>query len=271
MTEAQTAKDGATSPAKPTNLEHAQTVTTPPAEHMASMDPLAHARTAPTEMEPHRPPFESHATSPGSPIASKSKKELKAEEKERKAQQKTQQKLDEQKRKEESQKRIERWKKQDEEYKQVLEMSKQSALDEAKRRGDDSAAPSSAAAAAAASGAGAAAEKSSGSFSRFTRPGSMSLRGKPKFFGKDKPEKADGNAAQPGSPFLPTVPQGQQASNNTSTSDATDFAGINKSATADSANPLAKVPSANGGGGGGEEQKKLRNRFSLGRKKSGMM
>ncbi|KAI7280706.1 cysteine proteinase [Hortaea werneckii] len=272
MSEAQTAKDGATSPTKPSNLEHAHTVTTPPAEYMASMDPLAHARTAPTEMSPHRPPFEHRATSPGSPIAtSKTKKELKAEEKERKAQLKAQQKLDEQKRKEESAKRVERWKKQDEEYKQVLEMSKQSAIDEAKRRGDDGTA--------AAGGGGGGGEKSSGSFSRFTRPGSMSLRGKPKFFGKDK---ADGSAAQqqPGSPFLPTVPQGQQAS------DATDFAagagappstpgtGTNKSTTTNSSagNPLAKVPSANGGnGGGGEEQKKLRNRFNLGRKKSGMM
>ncbi|KAI7604650.1 hypothetical protein KC319_g21867, partial [Hortaea werneckii] len=222
-----------------------------------------------------RPPFEHHATSPGSPLAtSKTKKELKAEEKERKAQLKAQQKLDEQKRREESAKRVERWKKQDEEYKQVLEMSKQSAIDEAKRRGDEGAG-------AAGAGAGGSGEKSSGSFSRFTRPGSMSLRGKPKFFGKDK--AADGNAtAQPASPFLPTVPQGQQAS------DATDFAaagaappppsstpgtGVNKSATTtDSGNPLTKVPSANGGNGaGGEEQKKLRNRFSLGRKKSGMM
>ncbi|KAI7506106.1 cysteine proteinase [Hortaea werneckii] len=274
MTEAQTAKDGATSPTKPTNLEHAQTVTTPPAEYMASMDPLAHARTAPTEMSPHRPPFEHHATSPGSPIAtSKTKKELKAEEKERKAQQKAQQKLDEQKRKEESAKRIERWKKQDEEYKQVLEMSKQSALDEARRRGDDGTGATTAAG-------GAGGEKSSGSFSRFTRPGSMSLRGKPKFFGKDKAAAAaaaaDGSATTttlPSSPFLPTVPQGQAAS------DATDFASVGApppptpggGATTDpAANPLAKVPSANGGGGG-EEQKKLRNRFSLGRKKSGMM
>ncbi|RMY99576.1 hypothetical protein D0860_08258 [Hortaea werneckii] len=277
MSEAQTAKDGATSPTKPSNLEHAQTVTTPPAEFMASMDPLAHARTAPTEMSPPRPPFEHHATSPGSPIAtaSKTKKELKAEEKERKAQLKAQQKLDEQKRKEESAKRVERWKKQDEEYKQVLEMSKQSAIDEAKRRGEEGAGSGGGAAG------GGGGEKSGGSFSRFTRPGSMSLRGKPKFFGKDK--AADGSATaqqQPGSPFLPTVPQGQQAS------DATDFAagagapppatpgsGVSKSATTDSGNPLAKVPSANGGngGGGGEEQKKLRNRFSLGRKKSGMM
>ncbi|GAB1732463.1 hypothetical protein NU195Hw_g966t1 [Hortaea werneckii] len=278
MSEAQTAKDGATSPTKPSNLEHAQTVTTPPAEFMASMDPLAHARTAPTEMSPHRPPFEHHATSPGSPIAtSKTKKELKAEEKERKAQLKAQQKLDEQKRKEESAKRIERWKKQDEEYKQVLEMSKQSALDEAKRRGDEGAAGGG--------GGGAGGEKSSGSFSRFTRPGSMSLRGKPKFFGKDK--AVDASAAQqqqqPGSPSLPTLFQGQPPSN--TASDATDFAaagaaapppstpgsGVSKSATTtDSSNPLAKVPSANGGSAG-EEQKKLRNRFSLGRKKSGMM
>ncbi|RMZ20976.1 hypothetical protein D0859_15015 [Hortaea werneckii] len=279
MSEAQTAKDGATSPTKPSNLEHAQTVTTPPAEFMASMDPLAHARTAPTEMSPPRPPFEHHATSPGSPIApaaaNKTKKELKAEEKERKAQLKAQQKLDEQKRKEESAKRVERWKKQDEEYKQVLEMSKQSAIDEAKRRGEEGAGSGGGAAG------GGGGEKSGGSFSRFTRPGSMSLRGKPKFFGKDK--AADGSATaqqQPGSPFLPTVPQGQQAS------DATEFAagagapppatpgsGVSKSATTDSGNPLAKVPSANGGngGGGGEEQKKLRNRFSLGRKKSGMM
>ncbi|KAI7246891.1 hypothetical protein KC335_g19225, partial [Hortaea werneckii] len=225
------------------------------------------------------PPFEHHATSPGSPIApaaaNKTKKELKAEEKERKAQLKAQQKLDEQKRKEESAKRVERWKKQDEEYKQVLEMSKQSAIDEAKRRGEEGAGSGGGAAG------GGGGEKSGGSFSRFTRPGSMSLRGKPKFFGKDK--AADGSATaqqQPGSPFLPTVPQGQQAS------DATEFAagagapppatpgsGVSKSATTDSGNPLAKVPSANGGngGGGGEEQKKLRNRFSLGRKKSGMM
>ncbi|KAI7375316.1 hypothetical protein KC336_g20013, partial [Hortaea werneckii] len=177
-----------------------------------------------------------------------------------------QQKLDEQKRKEESAKRIERWKKQDEEYKQVLEMSKQSALDEAKRRGDDGTGATTAAG-------GAGGEKSSGSFSRFTRPGSMSLRGKPKFFGKDKAAAADGSATTttlPSSPFLPTVPQGQAAS------DATDFASAGAppptpgGITDPAANPLSKVPSANGGGGG-EEQKKLRNRFSLGRKKSGMM
>ncbi|KAI7670850.1 hypothetical protein KC319_g5756, partial [Hortaea werneckii] len=213
------------------------------------------------------------ATSPGSPIAtSKTKKELKAEEKERKAQLKAQQKLDEQKRKEESAKRVERWKKQDEEYKQVLEMSKQSAIDEAKRRGDEGAGGGG--------GAGGG-EKSSGSFSRFTRPGSMSLRGKPKFFGKDKADaSASQQSAGAASPSLPTLFQGQPPSNNAS--DATDFAaagapppatpesGVSKSATTDSGNPLAKVPSANGGTGG-EEQKKLRNRFSLGRKKSGMM
>ena len=218
VSEADTAKEPM-SPTQAEALHQTQTVTTSLPDMMEHMDTLAHANTMPLGFSPARPSFDQTISTPGPGLSpSKSKKELKAEEKERKAAQKAQQKVDEQKRKEESQKRVERWKKQDEEYKRVLEESKATAAVEAKSRGD-----------------GTPPEKEKvGGLSRF-RPGSMSLRGKPKLFAKDKEAEK-----------LAPVPQGQPVNQ------PTDSAA--KDATA-----------------GATEEKKLKNRFSLGRKKSALM
>lgn len=217
VSDAETAKDGS-SPTK-ADLHQTQTVTTPPAESMADMDPLAHAQTAPL--------FEHlQTTTPMSPIMpSKSKKELKQEEKERKAREKAEQRAAEQRRKEASAKRMEAWKKQDEDLKRVMEESKQTALEDAKKRGNEAAA---------------APEKAGGGLSRF-RHGSMSLRGKPKLFGKDKEAG-----------LLPAVPQGQVTEGGSTTIEG-----------------ARREPPA--GNGTAMEEKKLKNRFSLGRKKSALM
>lgn len=293
VSEADIARDPTSPTTRAANLEHSQTVTTPPAEYMAPMDPLAHAQTAPSEMSPHRPaPFENGLTTTAAPVSPvmplKTKKELKAEEKERKAAAKAQQKLDEQKRKEESQKRVERWKKQDEEYKHVLEMSKQSANDEAKRRGEDAPSSSDKPSTAGASGG------SGGGLSRFARHGSMSLRSsKPKLFGgsgssssKDKTTAQQTTAQQTvlvesagaapgGSSPLPSVPQGQAAAHTGGGGHApvsTDFAAARTGdATAAPASGRRESMAGAGAGGAAEEQKRLRHRFSLGRKRSTML
>ena len=87
------------------------------------------------------------------------------------------------------------------------------------------------------------AQEKPGGLARF-RPGSMSLRAKPKLFGKSADPRA------PESEKLAAVPQGQ-----TITADGNGVAGDRTSMV--SANALAAV-----------EEKKGKNRFSLGRKKS---
>ncbi|KXL41986.1 hypothetical protein M433DRAFT_74185 [Acidomyces richmondensis BFW] len=211
--------DGNASPTKP-DLRQTQTVTTPSREDIEHMETLAHAKTAPAPTvlpTATRPVMEHLHTTPISPVMpSKSKKELKAEqkaeEKARKAREKEEQKELEQKRREAAARRMEAWKKQDDELKRVMEESKFTAAEEAKKRGEEM--PS---------------EKGSG-LARF-RHGSMSLRGKPKLFGKEK------EAGK-----LPTVSQGEAAES------APREHVLERSATVD--------------------EKKLKNRFSLGRKKS---
>lgn len=213
LSEADTAKD-ATSPLRG-DLRQTQTVATPILERMEYMESLAHAETAPDVPLPMRPAFTAHQTNPVMPVLPpKSKKELKAEGKQRKAAEKERQKAEEQKRREASQRRIDAWKKQDEEYKRVLEESRQTAEDERLKRGDEPAAQAE--------------RGQGGALSRF-RHGSMSLRSKPKLFGKDKDEK------------LPAVPQ------RTATVSGAERFEANGTADAD--------------------EKKAKNRFSLGRKK----
>ncbi|KAK5120389.1 hypothetical protein LTR85_006328 [Meristemomyces frigidus] len=214
------------------DLRQTQTVTTPPVEAMAGMDPIEHAYTAPTELLPVRPPFDHHFTSPGiSPVMpSKSKKELKLEEKERKAKEKADAKARELAMKERSTKRVEAYKREQEDLKRIMEESRATAVEEAKRRGEELPAEKS---------------EKGGGLARF-RHGSMSLRGKPKLFGKDK-DKAQLDGAEK----LPAVPQGQA----TEAGQAMDFA--------------AKAPAESSAAA--VEEKKLKNRFSLGRKKSALM
>ncbi|EMC95315.1 hypothetical protein BAUCODRAFT_72138 [Baudoinia panamericana UAMH 10762] len=214
VSDAETAKDSM-SPTKAELLRQTQTVATPLHEEMEDLEPVAHALTAPdmghSPAPPVRPHFEHMPTTPAlSPIMpSKSKKELKAEAKQRKVEEKEKEKAEQARRKEASEKRIAAWKKQDEDYKRVLEESKQTAVEEMKKRGEEPA-PASAGEK---SGAAAA-----GGLARF-RHGSVSLRGKPKLFGKDK--ETNGGEKTP-----------------SAADDAT------------------------------TEEKKMKNRFSLGRKKS---
>jgi ubiquitin carboxyl-terminal hydrolase 9/13 len=181
--DAGTAPDSAMSPSQ---LYHTQTVTDPPHDILDHMKPLAHAATAPVNF---RQPsdFPVPAMPSINPIMPpRSKKELKAEEKERKAAQKEKEKALAAQRKESANKRMEAWRKEQADMKEVMEMSKATAAEEAKKRGDADVAVKEEK------------EKEKGGLSRFARHGSISLRGKPKLFGgKDKDK--DGS--------LPTVQQ----------------------------------------------------------------
>ena len=223
--DAGTAPDSAMSPS---HLYHTQTVTDPPHDLLDHMKPLAHASTAPVNFRQpsdFAPPMPS--TNPVMPP--RSKKELKAEEKERKAAQKAEEKAQAAQRKESANKRMEAWRKQEADMKEVMEMSKATAAEEAKKRGEPEVLQA----------AGAKEEKSGGGgLSRFARHGSISLRSKPKLFGgKDKDKEKDGG--------LPTVLQvpGESPS----------------SGGGHEAPPTPMSPAT------GEAKK---NRFSLGRKKS---
>ncbi|KAK0259044.1 hypothetical protein LTR02_016018 [Friedmanniomyces endolithicus] len=217
--------------AKP-DLRQTQTVTTPILERMEFMDPLVHAETAPDTgaAAPVRSPSVVQQTTT---MSGKSKKEVKAEEKQRKIAEKERIKGEEMKRKEASARRVEAWKKQDEELKRVMEESKATAVEEMKKRGDE--------------GTTAFSEKAGGggALGRF-RHGSMSLRGKPKLFGKDKEANGNGNGNGNGEK-LTSIPQRQ--------------------ATVSGAHEgVAKERERNGDPT--MEEKKVKNRFSLGRKKS---
>lgn len=162
-------KDGA-------GLQHVFTATTPLAEEVEQMSPLAHASSAPaqTAAAPERPHLGQPPTSPVTPsLPVKSKKELKQEEKVRKAaakaEEKAQVKALEEKQRQASVKRLEALKRADDEMKHAVEQSKMSAADEAKRRGDEPVAS----------------KDKEGGLARF-RHGSMSLRGKPRLFGGGK-------------------------------------------------------------------------------------
>jgi len=82
---------------------------------------------------------------------------------------------------------MEAWRKQEAEMAQIMEMSKTSAAEEAKKRGEE--VPPTAAA-------------KTGGLARFARHGSMSLRSKPKLFGGSKDKDKDTSGG------LPPLPQG---------------------------------------------------------------
>ena len=145
--------------------------TTPVAEEVDTMENLAHAATVPDMPTSAKSPLEPTQTTPGSPLVpTKSRKERKAEEKERKASAKAEAKALDEKRQEASKRRMEMWKKQDDEVKAVIEASRQTAIDEAKARGEEPA------------------SKEGGGLSRF-RHSSMSLKGKPRLFGSMSKDK----------------------------------------------------------------------------------
>ena len=79
---------------------------------------------------------------------------------------------------------MEAWRKDQADMKEVMEMSKATAAEEAKKRGEEVQAAKE--------------EKEKGGLSRFARHGSISLRGKPKLFGGKDKDKEGG---------LPTVQQ----------------------------------------------------------------
>ncbi|KAK5113088.1 hypothetical protein LTR62_003667 [Meristemomyces frigidus] len=232
------------------DLRQTQTVSTPILERMEFMDPLSHAETAPPDgVSPpitteNRPFFPHMQTTPVLPptatipdlTSPKSKKVVKAEEKARKLADKERVKAEEIRRKEASAKRVEAWKAQDAEFKRVLEESKATAAAETSKRGDELFAAETATAA----------EKEKdkgGALSRF-RHGSMSLRGKPKFLG-------GGRENEKGSPLLPSIPQ----------------SGAGQGAEVKSVVATARRRES----GAVEDEKKVRNRFSLGRKKSQLL
>lgn len=181
----------------PTGLYHTQTVTDPPHDILDHMKPLAHAATAPALAHNNpRPPTDYIPPMPNiNPVMPpRSKKELKAEEKERKAAQKAEEKALAAQRKESANKRMEAWRKQEADMAAVMEASKATAAEEAKKRGEETPMSPSAGGK----------EEKTGGLSRFARHGSISLRGKPKLFGgKDKDKEGGGG--------LPTVPQGVSA------------------------------------------------------------
>ena len=195
-------------------------VTTPLVpEELDHMENLAHAATAPDVPIPANTkvplePVQTAPMSPGMPV--KSKKERKAEEKERRAASKAEQKALDEKRMAASKKRMELWAKQENDLKAALEASKETAAEEIKLRGDQPAAKE-------------------GGLSRF-RHSSMSLRGKPKLFSKEKEVEK-----------LPAVPQ---------------VSSENGAVKTDGSDPLVTAPPL------ATEEKAKKNRFSIGRKKS---
>ncbi|KAF2771807.1 cysteine proteinase [Teratosphaeria nubilosa] len=222
----ETAKEGAA--LRKADLRQTQTVITPTAEEMEHMEALAHASTAPAlnatlTALPVRPHFGHVNTAPLSPKPEgKSKKDIKAEakaeEKARKQREKEEQKELDEKRRAASAKRIEAYRQREEELRRVMEESKQTSAMEAKARGN------------------VAPPEKTGGIARF-KHGSISLRGKPRLFGKDKDGK------------LPPLPQEETPSLASDTAPTKEFGPgkLERSATT---------------------TEKVKQRFSLGRKKS---
>jgi ubiquitin carboxyl-terminal hydrolase 9/13 len=227
------------------------TAKTPIAEDMEHMDPLAHAATAPLAstrgFESSNPPF--------TPLLpTKSKKELKAEEKERKAAEKAAEKALIEKRRLIQVQRMEQFKKQEEELKQVLDMSKQTAAEEASSRGGTEQSPQQT-------------KSGLGGLARF-RPGSMSLKSKAGkgLFGKEK---------QPSVPIREgTNGHGLPALSTTTTStektESSNGNGVVPDGETDGHAALPQLGLTRTGTNtmNGEEGKMKKNRFSLGRKKT---
>ncbi|KAG9675469.1 cysteine proteinase, partial [Aureobasidium melanogenum] len=193
-------------------LRNTNTVQSPIEEEPNAFANLAHASTAPA-LSQQRSAFSGLSTSPflGSGTGSLDKKAAKQAEKERKAQEKEARKLADAKRKEAADATRNAWKKQNDDYLAAIELSKQTAAEEASRAGTtapEMSTPAPAAAAAApapADGKDGKDGKDRPGLSRF-RHSSMSLRQKPKFW-------TSGKEKEPGSP-LPT--QAEEATPTTS-------------------------------------------------------
>ncbi|KJY00209.1 ubiquitin carboxyl-terminal hydrolase creB like protein [Zymoseptoria brevis] len=240
-------------------LHPMMTAKTPIAEGMEHMDPLAHAHTAPLA---NTRAFESQNTPFNPVLPSKSKKELKAEEKERKAAEKAAEKALIEKRRIAQLHRMETFKKQEEELKQVMDISKQTAAEEATSRGDTQT------------------KTGLGGLARF-RPGSMSLkhRSSKSLFGGGKekppaiPARDSSSPAVGNGHFLPSLSTTTSSTEKTEKTDSSNGLGSGH----DVASPRDDAPTALPQMGlsrtptnpaGGEVK---RNRFSLGRKKSAMI
>jgi ubiquitin carboxyl-terminal hydrolase 9/13 len=170
-------------------------------DHAATAPPLAHV-TSNTEHNPvehvstHIPTLGAKKSNLG--LFGKGKEE-KEREKERKAQEKELEKQAKQKRKDMEHQRRENYRKQEDEYKAALEASKASASEEDKKRvasGEAPAAPPAGGDKENKQANGFGSVKGMSGLSRF-RHTSMSLRGKPKFWSKDKEE---GAAEEPSTP-----------------------------------------------------------------------
>lgn len=180
------------------HAHHPSTAQTPTIEEEDQFASLNHAATAPAlNTTEHAHPVEHVSTNIPVLGAKKSNlglfgKKNKAEEKERKAAEKELEAQAKQKRKEMEQQRRNNYKRQEEELQAALAASKETAAEESKKRGteDSPAAPGTPKEANGAAGLG----KASG-LSRF-RHSSMSLKGKPKFWGgKDKGDGHGDDAA----------------------------------------------------------------------------
>lgn len=173
------------------------------------------------------------------PDSAKSKKELKAEEKERKAVSKAEEKAALQRQKETSEKRVEVPRRQEDELKLARDASKSNLVDDPKRRGDEST------------------HQEKSAFSRFMRPGSIHLKGRPKLSataGQEEP--VEGPTAPPTAlPHGALIDEGKPGSSSTSTSQTT-----SSSTPTPTVDDLVKA-----------HKEKKKNRFSLGRKRSMQM
>jgi ubiquitin carboxyl-terminal hydrolase 9/13 len=182
-------------------LRNTNTMQSPIEEEPNTFASLAHASTAPA-LSQQRSAFSGLSTSPflGNGFGSMDKKAAKQAEKDRKAQEKEARKLADIKRKEAAEASRNAWKKHNDDYLAVLELSKQTAAEEANRSGNpapDMAVPPTTPGVAGAAATAATDAKERPGLSRF-RHSSMSLRQKPKFWsGKEK---------EPGSP-MPTQPE----------------------------------------------------------------
>lgn len=183
-------------------LRNTNTMQSPIEEEPNTFASLAHASTAPA-LSQQRSGFSGLSTSPflSNGFGSMDKKAAKQAEKDRKAQEKEARKLADIKRKEAAEASRNAWKKHNDDYLAVLELSKQTAAEEASRAGkpapDMSVPPPTTPGVAGAAATAAAEAKERPGLSRF-RHSSMSLRQKPKFWsGKEK---------EPGSP-MPTQPE----------------------------------------------------------------
>ena len=228
----------------------------------SSNTPLTHAVTAPDNV---LPPSSVALQSIETP-RTKSKKELKAEEKERKAAAKAEAKALDEKRRAESHRRLDAWRQAQHEMAAAVEASRQTAVDEAQARGEDV----SDLVPAKESHAGGNPVGGGGLKLSRLRPGSISLRNKPKWIVGN----TNGNTEKVGK-------GGSEKSHVESTKPLTSMkedVETRETATLDKSGPTVTATTTNRSSGlpqippiPAPEDRVKRNRFSLGRKRSQAM